>query len=202
MQQVVDLIPFLDLTITAMLAFFMYVGWKQGLPRLLLTLGALYTGFLLASVYYHLFAVMLANIFKIWPDFTTDLIAFILLDAVVTGLMLVLLINLFGHIEIMGRAMVFGKVGGMLTGLVAGAFTAGILVTLMRAPVIANQTKQNAAVNLPAVVVFGNGYNRSLIAPNLMKAAPFMLRTVAPLLPPDVKDKGAVPLLQSVAATK
>lgn len=202
MQQVIDLIPFLDLAITGIVVFFMYVGWKQGLPRLLLTVGALYTGFLLASIYYHLFAVILANMLKISPDFTTDLIAFILLDAVVAGLMLALLINLFGHVEIKGRAMVFGKVGGMLTGLIAGAFTAAVLVTLMRAPVIANQTKQNAAATLPVVVVFGNSYDRSLIAPNMIKAAPFMLGTVAPLLPPGVKDRGAVPLLQSVAATK
>ncbi len=202
MQKLIDLIPFLDLIIIGLLAFFMYVGWKQGFPRLVMAVGALYTGFLLASVYYHLFAVMLANVFKIKVDLTTEMLAFIILDAVVSGLMLLLLINLFGHVEIGGRAAVFNRIGGMVIGLVAGTFAVGIIVTLLRAPVIANETKQNDTVNLPAVVVFSNSYDRSLIAPGLMKVSPFMLRTVTPLLPPDVKEKGAIPLLQSVVATK
>lgn len=202
MQKVIDLIPFLDLIIIGLLSFFMYVGWKQGFPRLALTLGALYTGLLLASVYYHLFAVMLDNVLKVKPDLTTDLIAFILLDALVSGLMLALLINLFGHFEIGGRAAVFNKIAGMVVGLVAGVFAVGTIVMLLRVPIIANQTKQNDTVSLSAIVVFSNSYDRSLIAPNLMKISPFMLRTVTPLLSPSVKAKGAVPLLQDVVAGK
>lgn len=202
MQQVIDLIPFLDVIITALLVLFMYAGWKQGFPRMVMVAGALYTGFLLASIYYHLFAVMLGNLLKVRPDFTTELMAFIIVNAVSSGLMLALLINLFGHIEIGGRAVVFNKIAGLTTGLLAGAFTVGIMVALLRAPVIANETKQNDTVNLPAVVVFSNSYDRSLLGPNLMKIAPVMLRSVAPLLPTDIKEQGAVPLLQSVVATK
>jgi uncharacterized membrane protein required for colicin V production len=201
MQQVIDLIPFLDLTITAFVLFFMYVGWKQGLPRMLITVGALYTGFLLASVYYHLFAVVLANMLKDRADLTFDLISFVMLDAVISGLVLALLLNLFGHIEIKGRAVIFGKLGGLLAGLVAGAFIIGSLVTLLRVPTTSYAEKMNDTVNLPVVQVFNNSYNRSAIAPNIVKAAPFVIRTVSPFLPPKERTKGAVPLLQSMLNT-
>jgi uncharacterized membrane protein required for colicin V production len=201
MQQVIDLIPFLDLTITAFVLFFMYVGWKQGLPRMLITVGALYTGFLLASVYYHLFAVVLANMLKDRADLTFDLISFVMLDAVISGLVLALLLNLFGHIEIKGRAVIFGKVGGLLAGLVAGAFIIGSLVTLLRVPTTSYAEKMNDTVNLPVVQVFNNSYNRSALAPNIVKAAPFVIRTVSPFLPPKERTKGAVPLLQSMLNT-
>jgi uncharacterized membrane protein required for colicin V production len=201
MQQVIDLIPFLDLTITAFVLFFMYVGWKQGLPRMLITVGALYTGFLLASVYYHLFAVVLANMLKDRADLTFDLISFVMLDAVISGLMLALLLNLFGHLEIKGRAVIFGKLGGLLAGLVAGAFIIGSLVTLLRVPTTSYAEKMNDTVNLPVVQVFNNSYNRSAIAPNIVKAAPFVIRTVSPFLPPKERNKGAVPLLQSMLNT-
>src|SRR4028119_985088 len=100
MQDVINLIPFMDLGIIALVLFFMFVGWKQGLPRMIITVGALYTGFLLASVYYHLFAVVLANMLKDRADMTFDLIAFVMIDTLISALMLALLLNLFGHIEI------------------------------------------------------------------------------------------------------
>jgi uncharacterized membrane protein required for colicin V production len=178
--------------------FFMFVGWKQGLPRMLITMGALYTGFLLASVYYHLFAVVLANMLKDRADMTFDLIAFVVIDTVISGLMLVLLLNLFGHIEIKGRAVIFGKMGGLVAGLVAGAFIVGSLVTLLRVPAVSFAEKMNDTVNLPVVQVFNNGYDRSALAPNIVKAAPFVIRTASPFLPPKERAKGAVPLLQSM----
>ncbi|MEA2575742.1 MAG: hypothetical protein QOH93_3040 [Chloroflexia bacterium] len=198
MQQVIDFIPFMDLGITALVLFFMFVGWKQGLPRMLVTVGALYTGFLLASVYYHLFAVVLANMLKDRADMTFDLIAFLVIDAVISGLMLALLLNLFGHIEIKGRAVIFGKLGGLIAGLVAGMFVVGSLVTLLRVPVVSYAEKINETVNLPVVQVFNKGYDRSALAPNIVKVAPFLIRTAAPFLPPKERARGAVPLLQSM----
>lgn len=198
MQDVINLIPFMDLGITALVLFFMFVGWKQGLPRMIITVGALYTGFLLASVYYHLFAVVLANMLKDRADMTFDLIAFVIIDTLVSALMLALLLNLFGHIEIKGRAMVFGKMGGLVAGLLAGVFIVGSLVTLLRVPTVSNTEKLNDTVNLPVVQVFNNGYARSALAPNFVKAAPFVIRTTSPFLPPRERVKGAVPLLQSM----
>jgi uncharacterized membrane protein required for colicin V production len=198
MQQVINLIPFLDVAITAFVLFFMYVGWKQGLPRMLITVGALYAGFLLASVYYHLFAVVLANLLKDKADMTFDLVSFVLLDAVISGVMLALLLNLFGHIDIKGRAVIFGKIGGLVVGLVAGAFIIGSLVTLLRVPTVSYSEKINDTVNLPVVQVFNNGYDRSALAPNIVKAAPVVIRSFAPFLPPKERTKGAVPLLQSM----
>ena len=198
MQQVIDLIPFLDLAITAFVVFFMFVGWKQGLPRMLMAVGALYTGFLLASVYYHLFAGVLANMLKDRAAMTFDLISFLMIQAVVSALMLALLLNLFGHIEVKGRAIIFGKLGGLLAGLVVGAFVVGSLVNLLRVPTVSYTEKMNDTVNLPVVQVFNNSYERSALAPNIVKAAPFVIRTVSPFLPPKERAKGAVPLLQSM----
>ncbi|MDQ3705659.1 MAG: CvpA family protein [Chloroflexota bacterium] len=198
MQDVINFIPFMDLGIIALVLFFMFVGWKQGLTRMIITVGALYTGFLLASVYYHLFAVVLANMLKDRVDMTFDLIAFVMLDTLISALMLALLLNLFGHIEIKGRAMVFGKMGGLVAGLVAGVFIVGSLVTLLRVPAVSNTEKLNDTVNLPVVQVFNNGYARSALAPNIVKAAPFVIRTASPFLPPRERAKGAVPLLQSM----
>lgn len=201
MQQVIDLIPFVDLGIALIVGFFIYTGWKQGTPRLLLIVGALYSGFLLASVYYHFFATLIGNTFKARANFTLDLVAFIALFAAVSGLMTFLLSNLFGHLQVRGRAMVFGKLFGAFLGLLAGAFIVAVVTMLLRAPVIANETRANDAVNSPVVIAFGNGYARSMLAPNVMKAAPIVLKAFVPALPAAVKDKGAVPLLQSVAQT-
>jgi uncharacterized membrane protein required for colicin V production len=201
MQQVIDLIPFMDLGITALVLFFMFVGWKQGLPRMVIAVGALYTGFLLASVYYHLFAVVLANMLKERADMTFDLLSFLMLDAVISALMLALLLNLFGHVEFKGRSVIFGKMGGLAVGLVVGVFVVGSLVTLLRVPAASFGEKVNDTVNLPVVKVFNNSYARSALAPNLVKAAPFVIRTASPFLPPKERAKGAVPLLQSMLHT-
>lgn len=201
MQQVIDLIPFLDLTILGIVIFFMVVGWKQSMPRMVITVAALYTGFLLASIYYHLFAVVLANMLQDRPDLTFDLISFIMLDTVISALMLALLLNLFGHIEIKGRAVVFSKIGGAFVGLLAGAFIIGSLVTLLRVPATSYAEKLNDTVDLPVVQVFNNSYDRSFLAPNIVKAAPFVMRTVAPFLPEKERTRGAVPLLQSMLNT-
>ncbi len=200
MRELLDIIPYLDLVIGAMLLFFVYVGWKHGVPKLLMAVGAIYTGFLLASVYYHLVAVLLANALNIRADFTTDLVSFVILDAAITGLMLLLLVNLFSHVEVKGRLAVFDKVFGSLIGFFAGALVIGILVALLRVPVEAANTKINSAANMPIVQVFNIGYGRSALAPVFMKAAPYLLRTVEPALPQEAKDKGAVPLLQSIVA--
>lgn len=198
MQQVIDLIPFLDVTILGFVIFFMVVGWKQSMPRMVITIAALYTGFLLATIYYHLFAVVLANMLQDRPDLTFDLIAFVILDAVISSLMLALLLNLFGHIEVKGRAVVFSKIGGAFLGVVAGAFIIGSLVTLLRVPATSYAEKMNDTVDLPVVQVFNNSYDRSALAPNIVKAAPFVLRTVSPFLPETERSRGAVPLLQSM----
>jgi hypothetical protein len=131
-------------------------------------------------------------------DMTFDLVSFVVLDAVISGLMLALLLNLFGHIEIKGRAVIFGKLGGLVSGLLVGAFIVGSLVTLLRVPTVSYAEKLNDTVNLPVVQVFNNGYDRSALAPNIVKAAPLVIRTVSPFLPPKERARGAVPLLQSM----
>jgi len=65
MRELLQVIPYLDLVIIGLLVFFIYIGWSNGTPRLLMVIGAIYTGFLLAAIYYHLFAVMFMNLFHI-----------------------------------------------------------------------------------------------------------------------------------------
>lgn len=202
MRELINLIPLLDLTIIAMVLFFIYLGWKHGMPRFSMVVGSLYTGFLLASVYYHLFGTMLTNIFKLKSSFVADMLAFITIDVLATVLMLALLLNIFGHVEIKGRAAIFDKIGGSVLGLVAAVLTIGILVALLRVPYEANKEKVNPVAETAVVQVFNNGYEKSALAPNFIKAAPYFMRSMTPLLPPEARDKGAVPLLQSITAER
>ncbi len=200
MRELLNLIPFLDISIVVILLFFLYIGWNHGVPRLLMVLGAVYTGFLLAAVYYHLFAVTLMGLFKIRSMFIADLLSFLILDALVTVLMLALLMSLFGHVEIRGRAAVFDKTGGAVLGLLAGVLIIGILTVLLRVPYEANKTKTNAAAQMPVVQLFNQSYEKSTLPPIFMKAAPLLFSSIVPLLPDKIQEKGAVPLFQSIVA--
>lgn len=200
MRELVQIIPYLDLTILALLLFFIYLGWAHGTPRLLMVIGAIYTGFLLTAIYYHLFGVMMATVFNLKSMFTADLISFIVLDALITVLMLALLFSLFGHIEVKNRLAVFDKIFGMILGFFAGILVVGILITILRVPYEANKQKLNAASEMPVVQLFNSGYEKSILSPFFVKGAPYFLYSIKPLLPPQVQEKGAVPLLESIVA--
>lgn len=202
MRELINLIPFLDIAIVALVLFFLYLGWNHGVPRLAMVVGAIYTGFLLAAIYYHLFAVAMANLFRIRFSFVTDLVAFLVLDALITLLMLGLLFSLFGHVEIRGRAAVFDKIGGSILGFLAGVLVVGILVTLLRVPYEANRGNINAQRDMPVVLVFNRGYEKSTLAPYFVQTAPVLMASVVPLLPPETQARGAIPLLESIVAQK
>jgi uncharacterized membrane protein required for colicin V production len=201
-RELINLIPFLDVTIGLLLVFFLYLGWSHGTPRILMVVAAVYTGFLLASIYYHLFAVTLARVFKIQSSFTADLISFLILNVVISVLMLALLLSLFGHIQAKGKIAVFDKMLGSIVGFFTGIVVIGILVTLMRVPHEANTQSANAAADMPPVKVFSQAYEKSVLAPYFLKGAPLLLSSVRPLLPPEIQAKGAVPLLASMTGPR
>ena len=200
MRELIQIIPYLDLTIIGLLFFFLYLGWNHGTPRLLMVIGSIYTGFLLSVIYYHLFAVMLMGFFKLQSVFVADLISFLALDVLITVLMLALLLSLFGHIEIRNRLAIFDKILGTILGLLAGVLVVGILITMLRVPYEANKQKLNAASDMPVVQLFNQGYEKSMLAPFFLKGAPYFLYSIKPLLPAQVQGKGAVPLLESIVA--
>jgi uncharacterized membrane protein required for colicin V production len=200
MRELLNILPYLDIIIVVLLLFFLYVGWNGGVPRLLMVIGAIYTGFLLAAVYYHLLAVTLAGVFNIKSQFVADLLSFLVLDVLVTVVMLALLLSLFGHIEIRGRVAVFDKLSGIVLGFVAGLIVISILVTLLRVPYEANKYSLNAANDMPSVQLFNQAYEKSALAPYFIQAAPLLMSSVTPLLPDTVQQRGAVPLLQSIAS--
>ena len=198
MRELLNAIPYLDLTIIVLVLFFVYLGWVHGTPRLLMVLGAIYTGFLLAAVYYHLFALTLINFFKLKSMFTAELISFVVLDALVTVLMLALLFSLFGHVEIRNRLAVFDKIIGSVFGMLAGVLVIGILITMLRVPYEANKQKLNSTSEMPVVQLFNQGYEKSMLSPFFLRGAPYFLHSLKPMLPPQVQEKGAVPLLESI----
>ena len=202
MSELLAVIPFLDVVIVLLLFASLLVGWTQGIPRLVMIAGALYTGFLLASVYYHLFAVSLADMFKIQSGFVADLVSFAVLDVLVTVLMVALLLSLFGHVEVKGRAAVFDRILGSVMGLFIGVFVIGMLITLLRVPFEANQTKLNSAADMPIVMMFNNNYEKSTLAGQFMRTTPVLMSSIVPLLPPETRERGAVPLLESVIAQR
>ncbi|HET9493754.1 MAG TPA: CvpA family protein [Chloroflexia bacterium] len=198
MRELINAIPFFDIVIIGLLLLFLYLGWANGTPRLLMVIGSIYTGLLLASVYYHLFAVLLAQFLNIRSMFVADLLSFIALTVLITIVMLALLFSLFGHIEVKSRMAVFDKITGTVLGLLAGVLVVGILVTLLRVPYESN--KVNSVNEMPAVQVFNNGYEKSMLAPVFVRGAPYFLASMKPMLPPQVQARGAVPLLESFVA--
>jgi uncharacterized membrane protein required for colicin V production len=202
MRELLEFIPYLDLTIVVLVLFFVYLGWVHGTPRLLIVIGSIYTGFLLAAIYYHLFAVTLVSFFKLKSMFTAELISFIVLDVLVTVLMLALLFSLFGHIEVKNRLAVFDKIFGSVLGMLAGVLVVGILITMLRVPYEANKQKLNSTSEMPVVQLFNQGYEKSMLSPFFIKGAPYFLQTLKPMLPPQVQEKGAVPLLESLVVSE
>ena len=200
MRELLEMIPYLDLTIFVLILFFVYLGWTHGTPRQLMVIGSVYTGFLLSAIYYHLFALTLVSFFNLKSMFTAELISFLLLDVVVTSLMLALLFNLFGHVEVKNRMAVFDKTFGAMAGLATGVLVVGILVTLLRVPYEANKQKMNATSEMPVMQLFNQGYEKSILSPLLVRGAPYFLQTLKPMLPPQIQEKGAVPLLESIVA--
>lgn len=202
MRELLDIIPYLDLAILALLLFFIYIGWNHGTPRLLMVIGSIYTGVLLAAVWYHLFAVTLMRLFNLKSSFTADIISFILLDVLVTVVMLALMFSLFGHVEIRNRMAVFDKIFGSVLGLFAGILVVGILIMILRVPYESNKQKMNSVSEMPVVQLFDKGYEKSALSPYFVRGAPYLLASLKPLLPPQVQEKGAVPLLESIASAQ
>jgi uncharacterized membrane protein required for colicin V production len=195
LKELIDHIPFLDTIIVGLVVLFIYLGWNHGLPKLAMVLGSLYTGFLLASIYYHLFAAWLTRTFKLASPLVADLGSFLLLNLFVTVLMVALLFSLFGHVQIKGRLAIFDKVGGTLGGVAAAALIAVIFVTVLRVPAETDRAKEVHG-QVPAMSLFDDGYTRSFFAPLSAKAAPYLLSSVAPMLPGQAKANGAAPLLE------
>jgi len=200
--ELIDHIPFIDVIIVATVAFFIYVGWKQGTPKSLMIAGAVYTGFLLSSVYYHLFATALARMFGITNAMAADLVSFLALFAVITALMAALLLGLFGHLQVGGRLAIFDRLFGSFAAALAGVLLVAVFVVMLHVPYEAHKDNVDLPVQMPILVLFNDGYNKSLIAPQVVKLAPYMTQGVAPMLPAEAKAKGAVPLLESVVAKK
>lgn len=198
MRELLAVIPYLDIVIVALLLFFLYIGWNQGVPRSLMVVGSVYTGFLLASVYYHLFAVWLSTMFKSQVTVGNELLAFFILLVLVTVLMVALLLTVFGHIEIKGRVAVFDKLGGGVLGVFAGVLIIGIFITILRIPYEANKDKAGGSNSMPVVEFFNKGYEKSALAPTFLRSAPLLMWSVTPLLPAQARADGGIPLLASI----
>jgi uncharacterized membrane protein required for colicin V production len=198
LKELIDHIPFIDVIIVATVAFFIFVGWKWGTPKALMITGAVYAGYLLSSVYYHLFAVALKRLFNITNNMAADLISFLALFAVITGLMAALLLGLFSHIQIGGRASVFDRIGGSMIATVAAVGVVTVFVMMLHVPYDAHKADIELPKQMPVLVLFNDGYTKSALAPQVAKLTPYMVKSVAPMLPDEAKAKGAVPLLESV----
>src|SRR3954462_4969172 len=187
--------------IVGVLVFFIYLGWKNGLPRLLLAVGAIYTGFLLASIYYHLFGMTLQKMFHMKNPFMVNFAGFLILDVLVTVLMIALLFSVFGHIDIKGRLKIFDKVGGTLLGTVAALLLLVMTISLLRMPHEVNKQKLDANTGIPAIELFNDGYDRSFLAATFVKGSPYLMDSIKPMLPPEVQTKGSPPLLETLTLT-
>jgi uncharacterized membrane protein required for colicin V production len=200
LKELIDHIPILDVAIIGIVIALLTVGWKSGMPRMLMALGSIFTGFLLASIYYHLFAGALSKTFGWKDNFILDTISFLVVDLMVTSLMLGLFLGVFSHVEIKGRLVVFGRVFGAVEGVLVGLAIVGTVVILLRVPYEAHKQSLDATSDAPVIKLFNDGYDRSSLAPLFVKGAPTILSAVAPMLPPEARVKGTIPLLWGVTA--
>jgi len=201
MRELIAVIPYLDIVIVGLLLFFLYIGWNQGVPRLLMAIGSIYAGFLLASVYYHFFAVWLSSMFKSQVTVGNELLSFFILLVLITVLMIALLLTVFGHVEVKGRAAIFDKVGGTLLGFMSGVLIIGIVITILRIPYEENKDNKTVTSSMSVVEFFNKGYEKSALAPAFLRSAPLLMWSVSPLLPAEARSNGGIPLLASIVTT-
>lgn len=202
MKELIDHIPFIDVIIVGLLIGFLIVGWVNGMPRMIMAVSSLFTGFLLSSVYYHLFATALSRTFHMRANFMTDVIAFLILYVMITALMMALMLGLFGHIEIRGRLGIFDKVGGTIAGFVAGVLLVGVVITLLHVPYEIHKASLDSSSDVPVVKLFNEGYARSAFAPLMVQGMPLLTSSIMPILPSEAQTKGTVPLLAGFIAQK
>ncbi len=186
MPQLVDIlraIHVLDIILFLMIVGFAFLGFTRGALKLFFIVASIYLGFVIGAIYYLPAAQLLEKVLRLAPSTVTQILAFVLLDALVSVLLIVLLFQFFGHMEIEGRVgACVDRPIGMLLGFGAGILLAAILVILLEVPYDLNTELQATGTSAPYMILFHDWYANSYLGPVLVRGLPYLLASMAPLL--------------------
>lgn len=126
----------MDIVLFLTIVGFAFLGFSRGTMKLLIILGSLYFGFILGAIYYRPFAEgVIRNVFHFSLTKISEIVAFLLINSLVSILLIVLLYQFFGHIEVHGRVgACVDRPIGMLLGFAAGIMLTSIIVVLLEVP--------------------------------------------------------------------
>ena len=199
MPQLVDILKnlhALDVLLVLIIIGFAFLGFTRGAVKLFIIMVGIYVGFVVASIYYLPVGTLIQTTFSLKLARVGEIIAFFLLNVVVSILLVVLLFQFFGHLEVRGRmGACIDRPVGMLLGFLTGILLTAILVILLEVPYQFNQDLQLGS-DAPFLKVFNEWYNTSNLAQLFVDRKDLLLNSVAPLL------GGHIPLiLQKPAST-
>ena len=173
----------LDLVLMGTILGFALLGFARGMVKLALILGSIYLGFLIAAIYYVPMAGLVSRVFNVSLSAVAEILAFFLLNVVVAGVLIAVLLQFFGHLEIQGRAgACIDRPVGMILGFITGITITAILVNLMAVPYEMNTQAHFAGDQAPYLVIFNDWYANSLMRGPLSATLPVLLDTIKPLL--------------------
>jgi uncharacterized membrane protein required for colicin V production len=112
-----------------------------------------------------------------------EIVAFLFLIIIVAAVLIVLLYQFFGHMEISGRAgACIDRPLGMLLGFLTGITITSLLVVLIEVPYANYAQVQSAGNQAPYIVIFNDWYQSSILGPVLKNGLPYLLASISPLL--------------------
>jgi uncharacterized membrane protein required for colicin V production len=197
-KTVVDIIKnahVLDIILMLTIMGFAFLGFSRGMVKLAIILGSIYFGFVIGAIYYVPMADVIAKVMNVSLSAIAQIIAYLLINVVVAGLLIGILFQFFGHLEIQGRTgACVDRPVGMILGFITGIILTAILVNLMAVPYEINNQARYAGDQAPYLVIFNTWYAESWMRGPLHSILPALLASVSPFL------GGRVPSLLNEAA--
>ncbi len=173
----------LDLALLGTILGFALYGFARGMIKLALILGSIYLGFLIAAIYYVPMAGIVSRLFNVSLSSIAEILAFLLLNFIVAAVLITILFQFFGHLEIQGRAgACIDRPIGMILGFITGIAITAILVNLLSVPYELNNEVHFAGDQAPYLVIFNDWYANSIMRDPLRSVLPALLSSISPLL--------------------
>ena len=184
--EMIDLLKSLhlmDIILFGIIVGFAFLGFTKGVVKLAIILGSIYVGFLIGAIYYQPVAGLIGGVANLTVSRVAEVVAFLFLIIVVAAVLIVLLYQFFGHMEISGRAgACIDRPLGMLLGFLTGITITSLLVVLIEVPYQNYSQIQSAGGQAPYIVIFNDWYQSSILGPVLKNGLPYLLASISPLL--------------------
>ncbi|HMA33147.1 MAG TPA: CvpA family protein [Chloroflexia bacterium] len=173
----------MDIFLFGVIIAFAFLGFTKGMVKLFIILSAIWVGFVVASIYYVAASRLVTSVFNISSSSIADILAFFLINVVVAVLLIVVLYQFFGHLEIQGRAgACIDRPIGMLLGFLTGILITALLVILIEVPYNINTAVHFAGTQAPYLLIFNQWYESSVLGPTLKSGLPILLASISPLV--------------------